>query len=279
MTIETLELFGSDEQKQLLPSLRAYDKIGSWNYLGDKSKVDPEVASIAPVEGGYRLNGREAWALNGGISDAILLFAKHVETGKVIGVLLDSKAVGLTASAIKHKHSIRPASTANLYLHNVFVTEAALLPRVTVYKLEIEQLKAIAKFAVSAAGAGMMAGAYEVAAHYSRQRVQFNAPLAAFQLTQAKLVRMMAMFQTTYLQVVHFATSPHEPYLAANLEVYATTTGRDVVALAREIMGGNGITHEFLAMKHLLDMEAAHSLYDDVNASNALAGRKLLSLR
>jgi alkylation response protein AidB-like acyl-CoA dehydrogenase len=80
----------------------------------------------------------------------------------------------------------------------------------------------IAKFAISAAVTGMMAGAYEVAAHYSRQRVQFDAPLAAFQLTQSKLVRMMAMFQTTYLHVVHFATSPHEPYLAANLKVYAT---------------------------------------------------------
>jgi alkylation response protein AidB-like acyl-CoA dehydrogenase len=114
--IETLELFGSDEHKQLLPSLRSYDKIGSWNCLGDKSKVDPQVASLAPVEGSYRLNGRVAWALNANISDVIVLFTKHVETGKVIGVLLDSKAVGLTASAISTSTpSALPTCTSTMY--------------------------------------------------------------------------------------------------------------------------------------------------------------------
>jgi len=201
MVMATIAIFGSNEQKKLLPSLKAYEKIGSWNYLGDKSKVDPEVATLSPVEGGYRLNGKVGWALNGDIADVIVVFAKHVETGKIVGVLVSPGAQGLVISPIKHKHSIRTASTADLIFQNVLVNEAELLPRITVYKKEIEQLKTLAKFGLSSAVAGMMAGAYEVAAHYTRQRVQFKAPLAAFQLTQAKLVKMMSLFQSVYLKV------------------------------------------------------------------------------
>lgn len=277
--IATISTFGSSQQKKLIPSLLAYEKVACWNYLGDRSKVDPSVPTLSPVEGGYRLNGQVTWAINGDVCDFIVLFAKHVETGKVIGLLLNSKAEGLKAVPIKHKHSIRAASTADLLLQNVFVSEDALLPKITVYKHEIEEIKTLVKFALSSAVAGMMAGAYEVAAHYTRQRVQFKAPLAAFQLTQHKLVKMMSLFQTTYLQLVHFANSAHDPHLGANLKVYATTSGREFIALARELFGGNGITHEFLAMKHLLDMEAAHSLYDDVNAGNSFAGRKLLRFK
>lgn len=286
LAMQSIYLCGSEEQRQRwLPPMARLELIGAF------ALTEPAVGSDAShvrttarrVGDRYVLNGEKKWIGNASFADVVVVWAQDEETGKLGGFLVEKGAPGFDARVIGGKIAKRPLQNAAITLTNVEVPEANRLPQARSFRDTAAILKAT-RFGVAWEGVGHAQAAFEIARAYALEREQFGRPIASFQLIQQKLVHMLGELTATQLlawrlsKLLDEAPDQVSEGMASLAKQQCSARARQVVALGRELMGGNGILLEHHMARHFADMEAVYT-YEGTNEINTLVvGREITGI-
>lgn len=281
LAMRSIAMLGSEAQKRRwLPALAALDKIGAFALTEPLHGSDSVALETSARRSGdhWVLNGRKRWIGNGTIADVIVVWARDVADGKVKGFLVEKGAAGLDARRIEGKGSLRAVWQADLDLVDVPVAEADRLPGATSFK-DTGAVLATTRNSVAWSALGHATAAYEAAAAYCRQRVQFGKPLVAFQIVQERLVRMLADLCGMQLYCLRLARLMDEgtfsDTIAALAKMHNTSRARHIILEARDLLGGNGILLDYHVMRHLADIEAIHTYEGTETMQTLIVGRDI----
>lgn len=252
--------FGSEEQKDYwLPLLAKGEKIGCFGLTEPDYGSNPGgmVTKAEKVDGGYFLNGAKMWITNGTIADVAIVWAKL--EGVVNGFLVEKDFKGFSAPEMTGKHSLRASVTSELIFNNVFIPEKNLLPKGVGLKSPLMCLNQ-ARYGIAWGVVGSMMACYDSALEYAKSRKQFSRPIAAYQLTQMKLVQMLTEITKAQLLNVQLGRLKDNGKLRFQ-QVSLAKRNNCEVALniarsAREILGANGILDEYSIMRHAANLES-----------------------
>ncbi|MGI9649317.1 MAG: acyl-CoA dehydrogenase family protein [Acidimicrobiia bacterium] len=265
--------FGSEEQKQeWLPPMAAGDRIGCFGLTEPDSGSDPSsMRTSARIEGGdWILNGSKMWITNGGIADVAVVWAR-TDDG-IRGFVVPTDTPGFTTNDIHRKLSLRASVTSELVLDNVRLPSDAVLPGVVGMKGPLSCLNE-ARFGILFGVVGAARACYEAALDYAGERIQFDKPIAAFQLTQRKLVDMMASVNRTMLVALHIGRMKDAGTLSASHISFGkldnVRTALEVARSARGVLGANGITLEYPVIRHMNNLESVYT-YEGTNEIHTL---------
>lgn len=255
-----IHTFGTEEQKDYwLPKLASGEKIGCFGLTEPDYGSNPGgmVTKAEKTDGGYLLNGAKMWITNGTVADVAVVWAKL--DGKVTGFLVEKGMKGFTAPEMKGKHSLRASVTSELIFDNVFIPEANRLVKSDGLKSPLMCLNQ-ARYGIAWGVVGSMMACYDAALNYAKSRIQFGKPIAAFQMTQEKLVYFLT--ETTKAQLLNLQLGrlkdsgklrfQHVSMAKRNNCEIALTIAR----MSREILGANGILDEYPVMRHAANLES-----------------------
>ncbi|WP_313075927.1 acyl-CoA dehydrogenase [Melaminivora sp.] len=271
--------FGTEAQKQkYLPKLASGEFIGCFGLTEPDHGSDPgSMASRArKVDGGYRLTGAKMWITNSPVADVFVVWAKEVSEGGAVGpirgFILDKGMDGLSAPAIHGKVGLRASITGEIVMDNVFVPEENAFPEVQGLKGPFTCLNS-ARFGIAWGAMGAAEFCWHTARQYTLDRQQFGRPLAANQLVQKKLADMqteIALGLQAALRVGRIKDEGHNVIEATSL-IKRNNCGKalDIARLARDMMGGNGISDEFGVARHLVNLEVVNT-YEGTHDVHAL---------
>ena len=252
--------FGSEEQKDhWLPKLAKGEKIGCFGLTEPDYGSNPGgmVTKAEKVDGGYKLNGAKMWITNGTIADVAVVWAKL--KGVVRGFLVEKGFKGFTAPEMKGKHSLRASVTSELVFDNVFVPEKNLLPKTEGLKNALMCLNQ-ARYGIACGVVGAMMACYDTALNYAKSRVQFSKPIAAYQMTQEKLVYILTEITKAQLLNIQLGRMKDNKTLKHTHVSLAKRNNcekaLEVARISREILGANGILDEYPIMRHSANLES-----------------------
>ncbi len=252
--------YGSEEQRmKWLPALAKAEKIGCFGLTEPDFGSNPGgmITTAKKVDGGYILNGAKMWITNSPISDVAVVWAKL--DGVVHGFLVERGFKGFTTPETHGKLSLRASVTGEIILQDVFVPEENLLPGVKGLKGPLGCLNQ-ARYGIAWGVLGSAMECYVTALQYAQSRIQFDRPIAAFQMTQEKLVWMLNEITKGQLMVYRLGrmkddgTIKHTHISMAkrnNCEIALT-----ICRMAREVLGANGILDEYPVMRHANNLES-----------------------
>jgi glutaryl-CoA dehydrogenase len=227
------------------------------------------------------IDGAKRWIGGAARADVLAVFARDVGDGQVKCFLVPREAPGVELTKIHGKTSLRMMQNADITLDGVRVDDGARLRNVNSFR-DVADLLRRTRSGVAWIACGVQAGAYEAAVRYTTGRAQFGRPVAGFQLVQEKLARMLANLTASLGLVVRLTQlQDREVYRDEDSALAKMTTSlfmRETVALAREVVGGNGITLATDVARFHADAEAVYS-YEGTHEINALVvGRAITGL-
>lgn len=273
-----------EQQKEWMP------KVIDFSLKGVFSLTEPEhgsdiagglstTARFEPGDGGsWVLDGAKRWIGGASTADVLCVFARDIADGQVKAFLVDRTAAGVTLEKIQGKTSLRMMQNAHITLNNVRVPEAMRLHSVNSFKDVAAMLRAM-RSDVAWIATGIQSGAFEAALAYVKERQQFGRSLGSFQLVQEKLARMLGNITASLSLVVRLTEQQswgiYRDQDSALAKMQTSLMMRETVALAREVVGGNGITLAADVARFHADAEAVYS-YEGTHEINALIiGRAL----
>ena len=252
--------FGSEKQKNYwLPLLAKGEKIGCFGLTEPDYGSNPGgmVSKADKVENGYILNGAKMWITNGTIADIAVVWAKL--EGNIRGFLVEKGMKGFTAPEMKGKHSLKASVTSELILDNVEVPEENILPNTSGLKNALMCLNQ-ARYGIAWGVVGSMMACYDSALNYAKSRVQFSKPIAAYQMTQEKLVYILTEITKAQLLNVQLGKMKDNGTLRHTHVSLAKRNNcekaLEIARISREILGANGILDEYPVMRHSMNLEA-----------------------
>ncbi|ACZ29262.1 acyl-CoA dehydrogenase domain protein [Xylanimonas cellulosilytica DSM 15894] len=282
LALRSIMMHGSDAQiaRYAEPMARG-DVLGAFALTEPthgSDSVSLETTAVRTVRDGvegYAINGEKKWIGFGSCGHITVVWARLVgDAGdsQVHGFIVPQDADGYRATTIEGKVALRAITQAHIVLDDVFVPLDAALPGATSFKATSQVLFAT-RLAVAWSAVGHAIACYEAALEYVGQRVQFGRPLAASQLVQERLTRMLSTISQLQLLVARLTRVAEAGGLTgaqASLAKYSCTRGaREVAALARDMLGGNGILLANRVARHFADIEALHT-YEGTESMNAL---------
>jgi len=274
--------FGTEAQRsRWLPALARGEKVGCFGLTEPEAGSDPgSMKTRAIREGGtWVLSGMKRWISFGGIADLALVWAR---TDEGIGCFLVEKGTpGFSARPIPGMMSLRASVTSSLLLQEVRVPESNRLPGARGLKSALACLNE-ARLGIAWGAMGAALACFERALEYSKKRIQFGRPIASFQLTQRKLVKMYAEIckgQLLALQISRLRDRDQAPAEMVNLaKMNNVSEALKIARCARSILGGNGVSLEFDVMRHLCNLESLYT-YEGTHEVHTLAlGRALTGI-
>lgn len=252
--------FGSEEQKdKWLPLLARGVMVGCFGLTEPDYGSNPGgmITKADRVDGGYLLNGAKMWITNGTIADVAVVWAKLDEV--VRGFLIEKEMKGFTAPEMKGKHSLRASVTSELIFDNVFLPDDNLLPKTEGLKNALMCLNQ-ARYGIAWGVVGSMMACYDSALNYAKSRIQFSKPIAAYQMTQEKLVYMLTEITKSQLLNLQLGRMKDKGTLKFTQVSMAKRNNceiaLDIARKAREILGANGILDEYPIMRHSANLES-----------------------
>jgi glutaryl-CoA dehydrogenase len=252
--------YGSEAQKeQFLRRMAAGELIGCFGLTEPDFGSDPSRMRMRAEKRGdtWLLNGTKMWITNGGIADIAIVWA-NTEDG-VRGFIVPTDSDGFTANDVHRKLSLRASVTSELVLENVELSEADVLPGVVGMKGPLSCLSE-ARFGIVWGAMGAARACIESALEYSKTRVQFGKPIAAFQLTQEKLANMALELEKGTLLALHLGRMKDEGRLRhEHVSMGKLNNVREALKIAREarsILGASGITLEYPVIRHMNNLES-----------------------
>lgn len=252
--------FGSEEQKDFwLPKLAKGEKIGCFGLTEPDFGSNPSgmITKAEKIDGGYLLNGAKMWITNGTIADVAVVWAKF--NGVVNGFLVEKDFKGFSAPETKGKHSLRASVTSELIFDNVFVPESNILPKTSGLKSALMCLNQ-ARYGIAWGVVGSMMACYDSALNYAKSRKQFSKPIAAYQLTQDKLVFMVTEITKAQLLNIQLGRLKDQNKVKFTQVSLAKRNNcqkaLEIARVAREILGANGILDEYPVMRHSSNLES-----------------------
>ena len=271
--------FGTEPQKRkFLPKLASGEWIGCFGLTEPNHGSDP--ASMATrarkVAGGYSLTGSKMWISNSPIADVFVIWAKEVdESGKVgaiRGFVLEKGMKGLSAPAIHSKVGLRASITGEVVMDGVFCPEENAFPEVRGLKGPFTCLNS-ARYGIAWGALGAAEDCMHRARQYVLDRQQFGRPLAANQLIQKKLADMqteIALGLQSCLRLGRMKDEGGAPVeITSILKRNSCGKALDIARMARDMMGGNGISDEFGVARHLVNLEVVNT-YEGTHDLHAL---------
>jgi glutaryl-CoA dehydrogenase len=275
---------GSEEQKQKwLPPMARLEKVGAFGltepYVGsDASHIQTTATRTGD---GWLLNGAKRWIGNATFADVIIIWARNEETDQINGFLVEKGTPGFEATVIGGKISKRALLNADIKLTNVLVPETNRLQNAGSFKDTAVVLKNT-RYGVAWEAAGHAMAAFEIARDYAIKRQQFGRPIARYQMIQEKLVNMLGDVTTMQMMCWRLSRLRDEGTMtegqASLAKQHCCSRARQVVALGREILGGNGILLENHMARHFADMEAVYT-YEGTNEINTMVvGREITGI-
>ena len=269
-----IEAFGTEEQKQkYLPKLATGELIGCFGLTEPNHGSDPgRMVTRAPkVEGGYSLSGAKTWITNSPIADVFVVWAKDDE-GQIRGFILEKGWKGLSAPAIHGKVGLRASITGEIVMDEVFVPEENAFPEVRGLKGPFTCLNS-ARYGIAWGALGAAEACYEAARQYTLDRKQFNRPLAANQLIQKKLADMATEISLGLQAVLRVGRMKDEGIAPVEVTsiVKRNSCGKalEIARMARDMLGGNGISDEYPVARHLVNLEVVNT-YEGTHDIHAL---------
>jgi glutaryl-CoA dehydrogenase len=269
--------FGSDAQKEkYLPKLATGEWIGCFGLTEPDHGSDPGsmVTRAKQADGGYALSGSKMWITNSPIADVFVVWAKLEEHGKdtIRGFILEKGWKGLSAPAIHGKVGLRASITGEIVMDEVFVPEANLMPHVSGLRGPFTCLDS-ARYGIAWGALGAAESCWHTARQYVLDRKQFGRPLAANQLIQKKLADMQTEITLGLQGVLRLGRMKDEGTAATEITsiMKRNSCGKslDIARLARDMLGGNGISDEFGVARHLVNLEVVNT-YEGTHDIHAL---------
>jgi len=278
--------FGSEEQKQhWLPRMARGEVIGCFGLTEPDFGSDPSgMRTTARRDGdSYVLNGTKMWITNGGIADLAVVWARAEEG--IRGFLVERGTPGFTTSDIHQKLSLRASVTSELHFADCRVPAANMLPNVRGLRGPLSCLDE-ARYGIAWGATGAARACYEVALDYAKSRIQFNRPIASFQLVQQKLAIMATELVKAQLLALHLGRLKDEGLLhPVQVSLAKRNNVREALKTAREarsILGANGITLEYPISRHMNNLESVFTYEgtDDIHTliiGQAITGQNAFS--
>ena len=273
--------YGTESQKQKwLPRLAKGEAIGCFGLTEPDYGSNPGgmITNAKKIEGGYLLNGTKMWITNGTIADVAVVWAKL--DGKVNGFLVEKGMKGFSAPEMKGKHSLRASVTSELIFQDVEIPDEN--------RLQVEGLRGPlscldkARYGIAWGAMGSAIAVYESALNYAKSRIQFNKPIASFQIIQEKLVWMIS--EITKGQLLNYQlgklmdagkAQAHQISLAKKNNVDIALQSAH---LAREIHGANGILNEYPVMRHAANLESVKTYEGTSDIHTLIIGENITGI-
>lgn len=266
--------FGTEAQKQkYLPKLASGEWIGCFGLTEPNHGSDPGamITRARSVEGGYSLTGSKMWITNSPIADVFVVWAKDDE-GDIRGFVLEKGWKGLTTPAIHGKVGLRASITGEIVMDNVFVPQENIFPDVRGLKGPFTCLNS-ARYGISWGALGAAESCWHTARQYTLDRHQFGRPLAATQLIQKKLADMQTEITLALQGCLRLGRMKDEGTAAVEITsiMKRNSCGKslDIARMARDMLGGNGISDEFGVARHLVNLEVVNT-YEGTHDVHAL---------
>ncbi len=270
--------FGSEEQKRkYLPKLASGEWIGCFGLTEPNHGSDPggmETRALK-TDSGYRLTGNKMWITNSPIADVFVVWGKVVggeDDGKIRGFLLEKGMKGLSAPAIHGKVGLRASITGEIVMDEVEVPADAMLPGVSGLRGPFTCLNS-ARYGIAWGALGAAEACWHTARQYTLDRKQFGRPLAQNQLIQKKLADMQTEITLGLQGCLRLGRMKDEGTAAVEITsiMKRNSCGKalDIARMARDMLGGNGISDEFGVARHLVNLEVVNT-YEGTHDVHAL---------
>ncbi|MQS15030.1 acyl-CoA dehydrogenase [Streptomyces kaniharaensis] len=260
LAMRSIHAFGSEEQKERwLPGMAAGELIGCFGLTEPDFGSDPANMRTRAVRkgGDWVLSGSKMWITNGSISDVAVVWAQTEEG--VRGFLVEQGTRGLTATDVHGKLSLRASVTSELAFDDVVLPADAVLPGVAGLRGPLSSLNE-ARYGILWGTVGAARDSYTAALDYAKSRIQFDRPIAGFQLTQQKLVEMMLEVEKAYLVALRIGRLKDEgaarPAHISFGKLNNVRTALEIARSARTVLGANGITTEYPVLRHANNLES-----------------------
>jgi glutaryl-CoA dehydrogenase len=258
-----LYTFGSEEQKRkYLPKMVKGELLACFGLTEPEHGSDPSgMETRAERDGdGWVLNGTKMWITNGSIADIAIVWARTPDGFR--GFVVEAGTPGFTTSDVKDKLSLRASVTSELSFTDVRIPASAQLPGAQSLGAPLRCLNE-ARFGIIFGAVGAAMACYESALEYAKLRHQFDKPIAAFQLTQEKLVDMLAAITQSQLFALQLGRLKDAGRIKpAQISLGKRTTvsmALQVARTARSILGANGISLEHPVFRHMVNLESVYT--------------------
>jgi glutaryl-CoA dehydrogenase len=282
LAMGSIDLCGSPEQRERwLPAMARMERIGAFGLTEPHggSDVARGLETTARREGDtWVLDGEKRWIGNGTFADLVVIWARDVADDSVKGFVVERDNPGMTTTKIENKVALRTVQNADIVLRDCRVPEADRLQGANSFA-DTNKVLRRTRGGVAWGSTGTMMAAYETALAYAQEREQFGRPIAAFQLVQDLLVRMLGNITASLGMAVTLAhlqdTGRARDDHAALAKEYCTSRMRETVAMAREVIGGNGVILDYGVAKFFADAEALYSFEGTRQINTLVVGRSI----
>jgi glutaryl-CoA dehydrogenase len=286
LAMGSIDLCGSAEQRaRWLPAMARMERIGAFGLTEPDGGSDVarglrttarRVGSGPDAE--WVLDGEKRWIGNGTFADLVVIWARDVADDAVKGFVVAQDNPGMTTSKIENKVALRTVQNADIVLQDCRVPEADRLQNAGSFA-DTNKVLRRTRGGVAWGSTGTMMAAYETALAYAKEREQFGRPIAGFQLVQDLLVRMLGNITASFGMAVRLAqlqdAGEARDEHAALAKEFCTSRMRETVALAREVVGGNGVVLDYGVAKFFADAEALYSFEGTRQINTLVVGRAI----
>ncbi|CAH2096276.1 unnamed protein product [Euphydryas editha] len=278
LAMGAIYMWGSEEQKQkYLPKMAKGELVGCFgltepNYGSDAGGLVTKVKYDSKSKS-YILSGSKTWITNSPIADILIIWAKN-EEGKVRGFIVDRAQVkkGLDTPRINGKFSLRASATGMILLDEVAIPEENLLPNVVGMKGPFGCLNN-ARYGIAWGALGAAETCLRIAREYTLDRKQFGRPLASNQLIQKKLADMITEISLGFQGCLQVGRLKDEglvaPEMISLLKRNNCGKALEIARIARDMLGGNGVSDEYHIIRHVMNLEAVNT-YEGTHDIHAL---------
>ena len=253
--------YGSEEQrKKYLPKLATGEFMGSFGLTEPDHGSNPGgmITNFKDKGDHYLLNGAKMWISNAPFCDIAVVWAKN-EEGRIHGLIVERGMEGFTTPETHNKWSLRASATGELIFNDVKVPKENLLPNKNGLGAPLGCLDS-ARFGIAWGAIGAAMDCYDTALRYAKERIQFDKPIAGYQLQQKKLAEMITEITKAQLMALRLGQLKNEGKATSAKISMAKRNNVDmaikIAREARQILGGMGITGEYSIMRHMMNLES-----------------------
>ena len=276
--------YGSEAQKDYwLPKMATGEKIGCFGLTEPDFGSNPggmRTRAVREPGGRWRINGSKMWITNGSIADVAVVWAKTDEG--VRGFLVEKGTPGFTAPQMKGKWSLRASVTSELILEDVLVDEEkSMLPKAQGLKGPLSCLTQ-ARYGIAWGALGAADACYQTALEYAQNRIQFDKPIASYQLQQRKLADMVTEITKGQLLALHLGRRKDQgSYTFAQVSMAKMNNVRialEIARTARAVLGANGIMGEYPIMRHAANLESVYTYEGTDDMHTLIIGEQITGI-